>query len=87
MLLHGGFIDFAVATFLWFRKRRMQILDKDPDSLLENRELIFGPAGDRLIDAGITGNPQHSVCKPKNQPSDASKQNTDSTAKATTDGN
>ena len=25
----------------------MRILDKDPDSLLENRELIFGPAGDR----------------------------------------
>ena len=87
VLLIGGFIAFAVATFLWFRKRRMQILDKAPDSLLENRELIFGPAGDRLIDAGITGNPQHSERIPKHQSSDASKQDTNSTAKASSDGN
>ena len=57
VLLIGGFIAFAVATFLWFRKRRMQILDKNPDSLLENRELIFGPAADRLSDSSVSAAP------------------------------
>ena len=41
----------AVVMFLWFRKRRMRLLDNNPESLFENRELIFGPAGDRIADA------------------------------------
>jgi membrane protein DedA with SNARE-associated domain len=41
----------AVAGFLWFRRRRMQQLDRDPESLFENRELIFGPASGSLGEA------------------------------------
>ena len=35
----------------------MQILDENPDSLLENRELIFGPAADRLGDSSGSATP------------------------------
>jgi membrane protein DedA with SNARE-associated domain len=41
----------AVVAFFWFRKRRMRLLDQDPERLFENRELIFGPAADRITDA------------------------------------
>lgn len=51
VILVGSLIALAVAGFLWFRKRRMELLDQAPDSLFENRELIFGPAADRLGDA------------------------------------
>ena len=57
VVLGAGIVAFAVAAFLWFRKRRMQILDENPDSLLENRELIFGPAADRLGDSSGSGTP------------------------------
>jgi membrane protein DedA with SNARE-associated domain len=57
VVLGAGIVAFAVAAFLWFRKRRMQILDKNPDSLLENRELIFGPAADRLGDSSGSATP------------------------------
>ena len=57
VVLIAGIVAFAVATFLWFRKRRMQILDENPDSLLENRELIFGPAADRLSDSSGSASP------------------------------
>ena len=40
----------AVSAFFWFRKRRMLLLDQDPERLFENRELIFGPAADRITD-------------------------------------
>jgi membrane protein DedA with SNARE-associated domain len=51
VILVGSLIALAVASFLWFRKRRMELLDQSPESLFENRELIFGPAADRLGDA------------------------------------
>jgi membrane protein DedA with SNARE-associated domain len=41
----------AVVAFFWFRKRRMKILDQDPEALFDNKELIFGPAADRIADA------------------------------------
>jgi membrane protein DedA with SNARE-associated domain len=50
----------AVAAFFWFRKRRMRMLDQDPESLFENRELIFGPAADRIADAVAIGDGHHS---------------------------
>jgi hypothetical protein len=34
----------AVVGFLWFRRRRMKLLDQNPERLFGNRELIFGPA-------------------------------------------
>ena len=55
VVLAGSLIALAVAVFLWFRKRRMRILDRDPDSLFENREIFFGPAGDRLGDSSRSG--------------------------------
>ena len=41
----------AVIAFFSFRRRRIQILDQDPEALFENREIIFGPAADRIADA------------------------------------
>jgi hypothetical protein len=29
----------------------MKILDQDPEALFDNKELIFGPAADRIVDA------------------------------------
>jgi membrane protein DedA with SNARE-associated domain len=49
----------AVAAFFWFRRRRMRLLDQDPESLFENRELIFGPAADRLPDGVLSGDHAH----------------------------
>jgi membrane-associated protein len=40
----------AVTAFFLFRRRRLRLLDQDPESLFENRELIFGPAADGLPD-------------------------------------
>ena len=50
----------AVVAFFWFRKRRMRMLDQNPESLFENRELIFGPAADRIADAVAHGDNHHS---------------------------
>ena len=41
----------AVIAFFSFRRRRIQMLDQDPEALFENREIIFGPAADRIADA------------------------------------
>jgi len=40
----------AVAAFLWFRRRRMQLLDENPERLFGNRELILGPASGSVGD-------------------------------------
>jgi hypothetical protein len=45
----------AVAAFFWFRRRRLRLLDQDPESLFENREWIFGPAADGLPDRMLAG--------------------------------
>ena len=58
VILVASLIALAVAAFLWFRKRRMQLLDQSPGVLFENRELIFGPAADRLGDALPFGDSQ-----------------------------
>jgi len=47
----AGLAAVAVVAFFSFRKRRMRMLDQDPEALFENRELIFGPAADRIADA------------------------------------
>jgi membrane protein DedA with SNARE-associated domain len=47
--------SLAVIAFFWFRRRRMRMLDQDPESLFENRELIFGPAADRIPDTVMLG--------------------------------
>lgn len=60
----------AVVAFFWFRKRRMQMLDRDPEALFENKELIFGPAADRIVDAvGIgDGHGAHADVAPGDPP-------------------
>ena len=42
----------AVVGFLWFRRRRMKLLDQNPERLFGNRELIFGPASGAVSGQG-----------------------------------
>jgi membrane protein DedA with SNARE-associated domain len=46
-----GLVALAVVAFFSFRRRRIQMLDQDPESLFENREILFGPAADRIAEA------------------------------------
>jgi membrane protein DedA with SNARE-associated domain len=41
----------AVIAFFSFRQRRIRMLDQDPERLFENREILLGPAADRIADA------------------------------------
>ncbi len=43
-------IIVAVIAFFSFRRRRIQMLDQDPEALFENREILLGPAADRIAD-------------------------------------
>jgi hypothetical protein len=47
------------------------MLDRDPEALFENKELIFGPAADRIVDAvGIgEGHGTHAESAPGDHPS------------------
>ncbi len=58
----------AVVAFFWFRKRRMKMLDQDPEALFENKELIFGPAADRIVDAVGIGEGHHAESTPGDHP-------------------
>jgi len=40
----------AVIAFFSFRRRRIEMLDQDPEALFENREILLGPAADRIAD-------------------------------------
>jgi len=44
-------VALTVIAFFSFRKRRIRMLDQDPDALFENREILLGPAADRIADA------------------------------------
>ena len=44
-------VTLTVIAFFSFRKRRIRMLDQDPDALFENREILLGPAADRIADA------------------------------------
>jgi membrane protein DedA with SNARE-associated domain len=59
LVLAGGAVGLAVVAFFWFRRRRMSMLDHDPEALFDNRELIFGPAADRIADAVALGEGHH----------------------------
>ena len=48
-------VALAVIAFFSFRKRRIRMLDQDPDALFENREILLGPAADRIADAVTLG--------------------------------
>jgi membrane protein DedA with SNARE-associated domain len=59
LVLAGAAVGLAVVAFFWFRRRRMRMLDRDPEALFDNRELIFGPAADRIADAVALGEGHH----------------------------
>jgi hypothetical protein len=48
-------VTFAVVAFFSFRQRRIRMLDQNPESLFENREILLGPAADRIADAVALG--------------------------------
>jgi len=52
-------VVLAVIAFFSFRKRRIRMLDQDPDALFENREILLGPAADRIADAVALGDVNH----------------------------
>jgi LPXTG-motif cell wall-anchored protein len=59
LFLAGAAVGLAVVAFFWFRRRRMRMLDRDPEALFDNRELIFGPAADGIPDAVAIGEGHH----------------------------
>lgn len=48
-------VTIAVIAFFSFRQRRIRMLDQNPESLFENREILLGPAADRIADAVALG--------------------------------
>ena len=52
-------VTTAVIAFFSFRQRRIRMLDQDPESLFENREILLGPAADRIADAVALGDNRH----------------------------
>jgi len=48
-------VALAVIAFFSFRQRRIRMLDQDPESLFDNREILLGPAADRIADAVALG--------------------------------
>jgi membrane protein implicated in regulation of membrane protease activity len=52
-------IALAVIAFFSFRKRRIRMLDQDPEALFERREILLGPAADRIADAVALGDVNH----------------------------
>jgi len=52
-------VALTVIAFFSFRKRRIRMLDQDPESLFENREILLGPAADRIADAVHLGDVNH----------------------------
>ena len=60
-------IALAVVAFFSFRKRRIRMLDQDPEALFEKREILLGPAADRIADAVALGDVNHD--EPADEPS------------------
>jgi membrane protein DedA with SNARE-associated domain len=52
-------IALAVVAFFSFRTRRIRLLDQDPEALFERREILLGPAADRIADAVALGDVNH----------------------------
>jgi len=52
-------VTTAVIAFFSFRQRRIRMLDQDPEALFENREILLGPAADRIADAVALGDNRH----------------------------
>jgi membrane protein DedA with SNARE-associated domain len=59
-------VALAVVAFFSFRKRRIRMLDQDPEALFERREILLGPAADRIADAVALGDVNHDEDPPTN---------------------
>ena len=64
----AGLVALTVVAFFSFRKRRIRMLDQDPEALFENREILLGPAADRIADAVHLGDVDHAAADPPSQP-------------------
>ena len=61
-------VALTVIAFFSFRKRRIRMLDHDPEALFENREILLGPAADRIADAVSLGDVPHDEPDPQDEP-------------------
>jgi membrane protein DedA with SNARE-associated domain len=52
-------VGLTVIAFFSFRQRRIRMLDQDPEALFDNREILLGPAADRIADAVALGDSRH----------------------------
>ncbi|MFM8706543.1 MAG: DedA family protein, partial [Planctomycetia bacterium] len=57
--LSVALVGLAVIAFFSFRQRRIRMLDQDPEALFDNREILLGPAADRIADAVALGDSRH----------------------------
>ena len=44
VIIAAALAALVVIAFFSFRKRRIRMLDQDPEALFENREILLGPA-------------------------------------------
>ena len=65
VVLVVALVALAVITFFSFRKRRIRMLDQDPEALFENREILLGPAADRIADAVKLGDVDGGDAQPR----------------------
>lgn len=59
LVIAVALVALAVVAFFSFRKRRIRMLDQDPEALFEKREILLGPAADRIADAVALGEVTH----------------------------
>jgi membrane protein DedA with SNARE-associated domain len=55
----AALVAMAVIAFFSFRQRRIRMLDQNPEALFDNREILLGPAADRIADAVALGDNRH----------------------------
>ncbi|MFN9956289.1 MAG: hypothetical protein ACK55I_24590, partial [bacterium] len=55
VVILAALVALAVVAFFSFRKRRIRMLDQDPEALFENREILLGPAAERIAQPGLLG--------------------------------
>jgi hypothetical protein len=71
VVLVTGAVTLTVVAFFSFRQRRIRMLDQDPEALFENREILLGPAADRIADAVALGDvTRREPERPKGPPRD-----------------
>ena len=59
VVIVAALVAVAVIAFFSFRQRRIRMLDQNPEALFDNREILLGPAADRIADAVALGDSRH----------------------------